>query len=309
MPPPEQSSIKIWISALEPNTFIPQLALDAGIYAKYGLTDVEVLTFDGSQKMTSAAIAGQIQATNGASAQSIVSQTTEAPFVSVAVFNVKFLDDIIGGKDIKTGDDLRGKRVAVSGLGGQSHNEVVVALKSLGLAPEDVGIIQVGGQGARVSALKAGSIDAIPVDSALRSDLEAEGFNLLVSLKDTDVRSVTSDLQVSRETLTTKPGLVLAVVAANLEAMQLLFTDTDGSIDRYAAWAQVERPEAETAVKSFLEVAQRDLRADASAYQNLKDFLAIGNPDVANVDVSKSFDFTALDQLKALGIDKALQVP
>jgi NitT/TauT family transport system substrate-binding protein len=308
MASPETSSIRLGVSAIEAVEFIPVLAKEAGIYDKYGLS-VEVFPFDGSQKMVQASLSGQLDATTGASATAITSQATDVPFTSIAVFSTKFVDDIISAPDVKTAEDLKGKRMAVSGLGGQSHNEVILALKELGLDPSEVAIVQIGGQGARIAALEAGSVEAIPVDSALRGELTSAGYNVLLPLQDITVNTVTNDLQVKREFLEKNPGTVQALLAANLESAQLLYTDSDKAIDLFAKWAQVDREEAETSIEAFKKVVNRGLQTTPDAYENLRDFIALGNPDVAGIDVSSSFDFSGLERLKEIGLYEQLDVP
>ncbi len=45
---------------------------------------------------------------------------------------------------VKTAADLKGKSVAISSFGSQSHAGALLAVKSLGLATSDVTITQVG---------------------------------------------------------------------------------------------------------------------------------------------------------------------
>jgi ABC-type nitrate/sulfonate/bicarbonate transport system substrate-binding protein len=197
----------------------------------------------------------------------------------------------------------------VSQLGGQSHAEDLVALKSLGLTSDDVKIVQVGGQSARVAALQAGSVDAIPVDCTKAKELVGQGFSILVNLLEVDIPFAGANLTFKRSFVDQNPNTVLAMTAANLEAMQLLWTDEDTAVKAFAAWAQVPEDEARSALDDFKAVGQRDLRSTEQAYANVRDVQVLTNPEVANVDVTKAYDWKFLDQLATLGLYKQLGVP
>jgi NitT/TauT family transport system substrate-binding protein len=301
-------TVRLAISALEANVFIPQLALDAGLYKKYGL-DVTITVFEGSQKTLQAVIAGQVDGSTDAPQSTLTSMTSESPELDVAIFTNKFLDCIVTKSNIVSAADLKGKRMAVSQLGGQSHAEDLVALKSLGLTGGDVNIVQIGGQGARVAALQAGSVDAVPVDCVKAKELVGQGFKILVSLPDVAIPFAGANLTFKRSFVDQNPNTVLAITAANLEAMQLLWTDENTAVKAFAAWAQVPEAAALTTLEGFKAVAQRDLRSTEQAYANVRDVQVLTNPDVANVDVTKAYDWKFLDQLATLGLYKQLGVP
>jgi NitT/TauT family transport system substrate-binding protein len=305
--PPEVTKIRIGISTLEANTFVPKFAADEGLYAKYGITDAEVLYFEGSQRNLTAIIADQTEVASDAPQTTLTSLTSEAPLQDIAIYANGFLDCIVTSGSITTGDQLKGKRVAISQLGGQSHAEVQVALQSLGLTTDDVSLVQVGGQSARVSALQAGSVDAIPVDCTIAPDLA--GMNILVKLADVGIDFPTSNLSLKRSFIEKNPNTVLAIAAANLEAMQLLFTEEDRAIASLAAWGQIDPADAKTALDAFKALAKRDLVPTAAGYEEVKKTLEETNPEVANVDSTQAFTTSFLDQLKAIGLNDELQVP
>jgi ABC-type nitrate/sulfonate/bicarbonate transport system substrate-binding protein len=305
---PEVTTVKIGTGTIEANNMFPQFAIDAGIFAKYGIT-AEVIPFDGAQKALQAAIAGQIDSVVDSPQITLTSMTTEEPLQYVAAFTNKFLDCIVTKTDVKDANSLKGKKMAVSSLGGQSHAEVVVSLKSLGLATTDVEIVTVGGQGARVAALQAGSVDAIPADCATADDLVKEGFSILLRLPTLDIPFTGGGVQFKRSFVEKNPNTVAAVVAAHLEAMQLIFTDEAAAIKSFAAWGQVDEAESKAQIDQFKAVAQRDMRWTTEGIKNGQEIQITVNPEVANVDLALVSNATFLDKLKTLGLYDLLQVP
>jgi ABC-type nitrate/sulfonate/bicarbonate transport system substrate-binding protein len=305
---PEVATVKIGTGTIEANNMFPQFAIDAGLFAKYGIT-AEVIPFDGAQKALQAAIAGQIDSVVDSPQITLTSMTTEEPLQYVAAFTNKFLDCIVTKADIKDANSLKGKKMAVSSLGGQSHAEVVVALKSLGLAETDAQITLIGGQGARVAALQAGSVDAIPADCATADDLVKEGFFILLKLADLDIPFTGGGVQFKRSFIEKNPNTVAAVVAAHLEAMQLIFTDEAAAIKSFAAWGQVDEAESKAQIDQFKAVAQRDLRWTTEGIKNGQEIQVTVNPEVANVDLALVSNATFLDKLKTVGLYDLLKVP
>jgi NitT/TauT family transport system substrate-binding protein len=305
---PEVPTLKIGTGTIEANNMFPQFAVDAGIFEKYGL-NVEVLPFDGAEKALQAAIAGQVDAVVDSPQITFTSMTTESPLQGVATFTNKFLDCIVTKPDITDAESLRGKKVAVSSLGGQSHAEVLIALKSLGLTDAAVQITQVGGQGDRVAALQAGSVDAIPADCAQADALVDEGFSILLRLPELDVPFAGGGVQFKRDFIEANPNTVLAVVAAHLEAMQAIYTDEQAAIESFAAWGQVDEAESKIQIDQFKEVAQRDLRWTMEGLKNAQDVQVLANPDIVNIDLNEAADPQFLDKLEELGLNDQLEIP
>jgi NitT/TauT family transport system substrate-binding protein len=310
IPPAEKDTITFGISAIDPHQFQLQLALDAGLFEKYGLKATGTY-FDGSQKTLQALLAGQIDFATSTSSQTITTLTTNTPAVDIAVMINKLPDYIYGAKGITSGDQLKGKKVAISQLGTQSHAEMVVGMKELGLGPTDVTMTPIGGQSARVAALEAGTVFAAPADPALSDKLTGEGFSVLVKLPEAQSQFAGSNVMTLRSYAAANPNTTLRVAAAVLEATQLPYTDLDTVVKAYATWAQVDEAEAKANWQAYLDsgIAQRDLRSSIEAYQNARDVLLTVNPDVKDVDLSKAIDGSFLDKLEAMGLYDELGVP
>src|SRR4029077_20655006 len=70
-------------------------------------------------------------------------------------------DFLMAKPEIGSIRDLKGKKLAVSGFGGASHQRMLIILRAAGLDPQkDVNIISVGDAGLRMDQLRLGAIDA-----------------------------------------------------------------------------------------------------------------------------------------------------
>lgn len=305
-PTPELTHIRIGNSALDRGNMAYKFAMDQHLYEKYGIT-VEASEFDGSGKLLPAIIGGQVDLGINTPSGVIASLATDQPLIMTGIYYNKTIDGLYSAADVKSADDLRGKRIAVSQYGTESHAEVVLGLKDLGLTTDDVTIVQIGGQQDRIAALKAGSVSAAPIDTALDDQMKQMGFNLLVNLEDAKLPFPRSGLQFTRDFVAKNPNTVLALTAANLEALNLMPKEVDKAVDTYMAWAQeTDRAVAQQLVEQQLELFNRDLCWSKDGWDLLKEVQVAANPDLANVDVTQGYTFDFLHKLHDMGFDEQI---
>jgi NitT/TauT family transport system substrate-binding protein len=92
---------------------------------------------------------------------------------------------LVARPEIKSPKDLKGKIIGVDSVAGTVDYLSRVAVRHFGMEPEkDVKIIVTGESPTRLLALRAGSIDATPIDVAFAVKAEDEGFRRLVYLGD-----------------------------------------------------------------------------------------------------------------------------
>lgn len=308
LPTPEKSEIKIGLSVTETSQFAAQLAHATGVFERNGLK-TEITVFEGDGKMMQALQAGQLDVGFGGVSAAVTSQTTDAPVKVLAVNAIVLTDDLVSIADVKTADDLRGKCVAVSTYGGTSHGAVLLALKALGLTPNDVVITEIGGQSARIAALQGGACAAAPVDNSRRDEMLALGFNVLVDLKKEQLPWGRSGLVVTEEWLAKNPNTALVVAASVLEGQNMMWTDPDTAAQEYAEFNQLDLDTAKKLIADFQEWGNRTMMWPDEAFENPKQVLATVNPDIANVPVSEAFDRSYLQKLADIGYYAKLGIP
>jgi NitT/TauT family transport system substrate-binding protein len=110
---------------------------------------------------------------------------TGVPLKAVVGMAYRPLHVLIARPDIKTPKDLKGKIIGVDSVAGTVDYLSRVAVRHFGFEPEkDVKIIVSGESPTRLAAIRAGSIDATPIDVAFAMKAEDEGFKRLIYLGD-----------------------------------------------------------------------------------------------------------------------------
>lgn len=310
LPAPELTKIRIGLSAgSEPVQFAEKLADYMGIYKKYGITTVEITGFEGDGKVVQALVAGQLDMFVGGTSSAINSVVTDTPLKVVSMNSVILDDVLICQKDIKTAADVKGKAIAISTFGGTSHGSALIVLKGLGLTTKDATIQQVGGEGVRIAALKGGSVACGLVGTDNAKVLVASGFNAVFDESTSKVQWGRSGLMARTDFIAKNPNTMLVVVAAVLEAQNLMWTDTANAATKYAEFSQKKPDDAKTLVEGFKVYGDRSMRFTEEALVMPRDVLASVQPAMANVDISKTYDLSFLKKLEDIGFYKKIGAP
>jgi ABC-type nitrate/sulfonate/bicarbonate transport system substrate-binding protein len=110
---------------------------------------------------------------------------TGVPIKAVVGFAGRPLHVLIARPEIKSPKDLKGKVIGVDSVAGTVDYLSRAAVRHFGMEPDkDVTIVVTGESPTRLVALRAGSIDATPIDVAFAVKAEDEGFRRLIYLGD-----------------------------------------------------------------------------------------------------------------------------
>jgi ABC-type nitrate/sulfonate/bicarbonate transport system substrate-binding protein len=143
---------------------------------------------------------------------------------------------LVARSDIRSGAELRGKKIGSSSPGGVHEFAVRAMVQAAGLNPDrDVEIFALGDAG-RLPALDTGQVDAIIADPPQSTLLVQRGFNVVAR-----AAPVLPDLAISAtatipERIANEPAEVKAFAAAVIEALQYLHANREGSARIASEW-------------------------------------------------------------------------
>ena len=147
---------------------------------------------------------------------------TGVPIKAVVGLASRPLHVLIARQDIKSPKELKGKIIGVDSVAGTVDYLSRVAVRHFGFEPEkDVKIIVTGESPTRLAALRAGSIDATPIDVAFAVKAEDEGFRRLVYLGDL-IELPLSGVAVMEQKLQTQREQVKKVVRASVRGTRFM---------------------------------------------------------------------------------------
>jgi ABC-type nitrate/sulfonate/bicarbonate transport system substrate-binding protein len=164
-----------------------------------------------------------------------------APFKVILATNNKVLSWILSKPEITSLKELKGKRVATSGVANVTLIMAKQVLIKHGIDPErDVTFINTGGGSNGVRALMAGAVDAVVASTAERYIGVPAGFREL-SFIGNEVKNSWGTMATTDQLIQEKPKLVAGVVKASLKALRFIRTERDATIATAMKFAGLEK--------------------------------------------------------------------
>jgi NitT/TauT family transport system substrate-binding protein len=206
-----------------------RIAQMKGFYREEGL-DIETLLIRGSVGMQ-ALIGGSVDYASAAGSI-IAAGVRGAPVKLVLIVNSRPQFDLVGQRDIKSVEQLKGKIVGISSRGGAVDLLTQLILTKHGLTPnKDVTSIVIGTPEELATALRAGVIAACLLSPPRQLMLYREGFSRLAYSGDYLSNYPSGGVGATDEKIRTNPTEVLGFVRASLKGLQYYSQHRSESID------------------------------------------------------------------------------
>ena len=193
--------VRVGLSALSPTNWAVWVAEEKGFFKKHGIDPQVIFIGGGSARGVSALVAKDVQFMVIGGVGVIAGALRGADIVMIASNVNLSTQRLISKPEIKTPEDLRGKRVGIVSFGGNTHSVLLMVLKKWSMKPEDLVIIQVGPSLTMVISLEKGFIDAAVLTSPADFMAEEKGNRVLADLADMKVYSLQSTITTTREYL------------------------------------------------------------------------------------------------------------
>jgi NitT/TauT family transport system substrate-binding protein len=263
-------------------------ARDRGFFANNRL-DAETL-FITSERAMAAVAAGEIHYVGGVGGASVAATVAGLPLRAAWVAASSPPYTIFARPEIKTLDELRGKRMGLSGVGGTVPVVAEQALKHYGMdLARDLVSVQIAGSDLlRLEAMRSGAIDATPLAAPQSLTARSDGFTPLVDAAAV-VQMPLGGLSISLDTLAGNRDQAKRVIRALTQAQQWLLDNREDAIAMVMATLQTDRAIAEgtydEAAPTFQGKGLVSREGIENILQNLRDGGRVG-ADVRYEDVA-----------------------
>lgn len=198
------------------------IAKEQGIFRKYGI-DADLVFIIAGRAMQ-AMLAGQVPVGLVGGTHVVNANTGGGDFTMVLGLE-NHLDYLFLAKPaIKSGEDLKGKKVGIGTPAGSASMAAYVALDYLGLVPrrDSIVLLGVGGVPERMGALRSGSVDATVLSPEIGQQVLGEGYRVLVDLGKENVQFQSSGLVFSRSWIKSNPQLAENITRATVEGVAFI---------------------------------------------------------------------------------------
>jgi len=164
--------------------FLPiYLTQEKGFFKDEGL-DVLVVMFNAGATNLQAMIGGDVQIMAGGVPETVLARAGGADIKNFWAISNVMPFQIYGSAKLKSLEQSKGKKFAISRFGSLSEFLTRSALKQSGVDPKDVTMLQIGATPARFTTLASGIVDATILWFPVTERAKAAGMNKLFDLKD-----------------------------------------------------------------------------------------------------------------------------
>jgi len=216
-------------TSISSSQWIPWIAKDAKLYEKYGL-DVDIVYLRGGSGDTSKAIvAGSIFAAPVTTATVMTANLAGADLTTIAHTVKAVQSKVLSRPELKRPEDIKGKRLASSGLGSLGDFLHRVVIKRHGINPErEVTWLTIGAPPDRLAALDAKLVDAADLSHPFDTQAEKKGYRVLWDAR-IEVPYPSMSVVTRKKTIQDDRDTVARMIRAHVEGIHFLKTQKEAS--------------------------------------------------------------------------------
>lgn len=282
---------------------MPWIAREAGLFKKYDL-DFNLVFMPSSPVATAATISGDAEiGVTGAvgNVRAIIQGSNDLVFIGGMK---NFLTHSIMGKaDIKTPQDLKGKRVAVGRFGGNTHYFVIQALRRLGMDAKDIQTIQTGGGPETVASLLAGNVDAAGLVAPGDFQVASRGFRYVVNGFDLKIPYAATCVVTLRSLINKRGAVIGRFMRAMAEASNLMHSDRALVYRVLGKYLRItDQKVLDASYNSEIAAMEKRLDIHEAALQASLDEIAPVDPRAKNIKPADMIDRRYLIELEKSGV-------
>ena len=260
--------IRISYTSPGPQHGILWLGDTAGLFKRNNL-DLEIIYMPGNISAPSL-MAGEIQfgQMTGALMSPLRLQGGD-PVMLVSIQDM--LDDrLIARPGINKGEDLKGKRIAISRFGAASHMRVLNMLPRFGLSEKDVTFLQLGDTPVRITAMAGNSADASSFSPPDHLAPQLAGMKIILNMAELNIFYQGTGLVATQRYLAKHRDIARRMVKSYVEAIHIVRTNPEVTKQAFVKYRKTKDPKQ-------LEDAYQTLRETVKQkpYPNLESFKTI----------------------------------
>jgi NitT/TauT family transport system substrate-binding protein len=282
------------------------VARDRGLFKKHGI-DMQFVLISRNPLAVAALIAGEIDAAIIGPGHLVNAGMSGSDLIGIANFHQKLDYRLNVRPDIKRAEDLRGKRIAISGPGSTSHLVSLLSLQGLNIDPVQAKITFLTIPGTEMNrrlALETGGVDATTLRGAMGDIYASKGFGALYNLKNTGDTLPQNMLVTSRRIAANKPQVVEGYLKAMIEAIAIMLDPANKELVIRLLASNLRltnRADVEESYQAVVNSYERSPHISLEGMKRLHKLLIQINPKVAEVRVEDVIDNSFMTKLESSG--------
>jgi NitT/TauT family transport system substrate-binding protein len=282
---------------------MPWIAQEAGLFKKYNL-DFNLVFISSSSIVTAALLGGDAEMTVTGGVGNVAAYIRgSTDLVFIGGIKNTMTQTLVAGGNIKKPEDLKGKKIGVSRIGGNSHYFTIQALRRFGMdASRDVQFIQTGGDPETFAAFVSGSIDVANLTPPTDAQAIAKGYHYVIYGPDLKIPYAATAFVTKRSVMTKRPQVIGNFMRAMAETAKLMHTDREFVYKVLGKYLRVtDRNVLDSAYNSEIKVLEPRLVIKPESLQAILDELSATDARAKKVKPQEMIDTRYLDEMEKSG--------
>jgi NitT/TauT family transport system substrate-binding protein len=297
-----QDKIRVGQGSVSLQSGLMYIAKDRGLFAKYGLVP-EIIYIPGGSTNVQVLVSGGLDLSQLSGAPGAAANLEGADIIYILGLLDKLNYQLVTRPEIKSVEQLKGKKLGVSRFGSSADFGLRALLKRFGVDPaKEVTILQIGDEPSRVAAIMSGNIDGTVANAPFGIEATRLKLNVIADSVKMGIPFFNTGLLGSKKYLDKQEGKVLNFLRAYLEAIKILKTEKEYSVKALAQFTRVQNLKAvQEGYDYFNNQLQPVPYPSVEAMQAVVAQLAETNPKARKVDARNFVSDRYLKQLEEEG--------
>ncbi len=268
----------------------------------------EIININTSPTVIQALLASEIDAASTSVTALTSGRLAGADIVMIVGVVPTFVQHIVSAANITAIQQLKGKTAGVNRLGSTSDLGLRLALRRMGIDPEnELKIVATGDEPSRFAALSKGIIQFSIMAEPFVREAEKLGFRNLFDIVSLKIPFWWNGILTQESIVKSKRPLLLKLTRAMVEAIHFLKTDKEGAKAMFRKSFGISDPEGlERAYRDYVSVYPETPYPTPEGVKTMLDDLAPRNPKAAAADPKSFVDLSLVKEVEASGFIKQL---
>ena len=286
--------VSVGLSALSPTNWAVWVAEEKGFFKKNGIEPQVIFIGGGAARSINALVAKDVHFMM-IGGVGVINAALRGAEVAMVASNVNLSTQrLISRPDIKTPDELKGKRVGVTAFGSNTHSVLLMLLQKWSMKPDELVILQIGPSPTMILSLEKGLLDAAILTSPSDFIAIERGNRVLADLADLQIYSLQSTLSTTREYLKTSEEQATRFVRGYSEGIAFIKKNKAQSIEVLQKKLRLEPGQAVYLEKTYALYAGKYLDqvpyVSIQGVKTLLDFVSSQIPKAKSADPESFVD-------------------
>jgi len=276
------------------------VAKDEGIFKKYGL-DVEPIFLRGGQMAIQALASGDPPLMS--IGQVVQASLAGHDLVLIAGVEIYYDSTVFARPEITRLEQLKGKRIGISGYGAATHFAAIILAQHLKIDPDkDWQLIPGGPDAERIAAMSANKIDAGIFNSSTLPIAKRMGLVELVRIPDLKVEVQGNGMATTRAYIKSNRDVVKSAIKGYIEGINFIFGNKKEAQRVFGKYMRTNDPEVlETSYQAYVTTTPKRPYPTLKGLQFLLDRLAPTMPQAKTAKPEQFVDMSFLQELDKEG--------